>query len=284
MIAATWIGASWKMNKLLAEAKAFASRLRECPPPPGVRRFVIPAFPAIHTVAVALGPDSDVMVGAQNAHWEDAGAWTGEVSVPQVKDAGATLVEIGHSERRTQFNETDVTVNMKVRSVVRHGLIPLICVGEPEEVFRRREASEYIVSQAQAALRQVPDGSDVLIAYEPVWAIGEAGRAAEPEDLEQPFAALTDALDGRVRAILYGGSVTTDNAAEILAVPGVDGLFVGRAAWDVEGYLALVELAARHGGRELAGASSMRTAPRLASEGLDRPSVPQSTGESSCLA
>ena len=84
---------------------------------------------------MALGPDSDVIVGAQNAHWEDAGAWTVEVSAPQVKDAGATLVEIGHSERRTHFNETDATVNLKVRSVVRHGLIPLICVGRPEEVY-----------------------------------------------------------------------------------------------------------------------------------------------------
>jgi triosephosphate isomerase len=215
MTTPTWIGTSWKMNKLLAEAKAFASRLRECPTPPAVQRFVIPAFPAIHTVAVALGPDSDVIVGAQNAHWEDAGAWTGEVSVPQVKDAGATLVEI---------------------------------------------------------------------AYEPVWAIGEAGRAAEPEDLEPSLAALTDALNDRVRAILYGGSVTTENAAGILAVPGVDGLFVGRAAWEVQGYLALVELAARHSGRELAGASSTPTAPRSANEDLDPLSNPQSTEESSCLA
>ena len=116
MTATTWIGTSWKMNKLLAEAKTFATRLREVPAPPSVQRFIIPPFPAITTVAEALGPDSDVIVGAQNAHWEDAGAWTGEVSVPQVKDAGATLVELGHSERRAPFNETDATVNLKVRA------------------------------------------------------------------------------------------------------------------------------------------------------------------------
>ena len=131
------------------------------------------------TVAEALGPDSDVIVGAQNAHWEDGGAWTGEVSVPQAKDAGATLVELGHSERRTHFNETDATVNLKVRAVLRHGLIPLVCVGEPDEVFRQGGSSEYVVRQAHAALDQVDDVSDVLIAYEPVWAIGEGGRPAQ---------------------------------------------------------------------------------------------------------
>jgi triosephosphate isomerase len=259
MTTTTWIGTSWKMHKLLAEAKAFASRLRECPPPQGVQRFVIPSFPAIHTVAGALGPDSDVLVGAQNAHWEDAGAWTGEVSVPQVKDAGGRLVEIGHSERRTYFNETDATVNLKVRSVLRHGLIPLICVGEPDEVFRQGGSSEFIVRQAHAALDQVRDVSDVLIAYEPVWAIGETGRPANPEDIDSQFAALTEALAGRVRAILYGGSVSPGNAAKTLAVPGVDGLFVGRAAWDVEDYLALVDLAAQCRERAPAGATSTPT-------------------------
>ncbi len=268
MTATTWVGTSWKMNKLLAEAKAFGSRLQECPPPPGIQRFVIPPFPAIKTVAEALGPDSDVIVGAQNAHWEDGGAWTGEVSVPQAKDAGATLVELGHSERRTHFNETDATVNLKVRAVLRHGLIPLVCVGEPDAVFRQGGSSEYVVRQAHAALDQVDDVSDVLIAYEPVWAIGEGGRPANPEDIESQFAALTEALQGRVRGILYGGSVNPDNAAETLAVPGVDGLFVGRSAWEVEGYLRLVDLAARS--REQAPAEATPTP--TGHDGVDRKS------------
>jgi len=259
MTATTWIGTSWKMNKLLAEAKTFATRLREVPAPPGVQRFIIPPYPAIPTVAEALGSDSDVILGAQNAHWEDAGAWTGEVSVPQVQDAGATLVELGHSERRAHFNETDATVNLKVRSVLRHGLIPLVCVGEPDEVFRQGGSSEYILRQAHAALHQVPDASEVLIAYEPVWAIGETGRPAHPEDIESQFAALTEALQGRVRAILYGGSVNPDNATETLAVPGVDGLFVGRSAWEVEGYLGLVDLAAQSRAGEPADATPTPT-------------------------
>lgn len=238
-----WIGTSWKMTKLQAEAQIYAARLRDSTCPAGVRRFVIPGFTAISTVASTLGTGSDVLVGAQNAHWEDAGAWTGEVSVPQVKDAGARLVEIGHSERRTNFNETDETVNLKVRSVLAHGLIPLVCVGEPDEVFRAGQSADFIVGQAIAALDGVTDTSTVLLAYEPIWAIGDGGRPALPEDIEASFAALKDAVGSRVQAVLYGGSVSLDNAAETLTVPGVDGLFVGRSAWDVEGYLSLVELA-----------------------------------------
>lgn len=241
----TWVGTSWKMNKLLAEATAFASRVAQTPAPPGVQRFLIPPFTVIHAVAGTLGPDSDVLVGAQNVHWDDEGAWTGEVSVRQVKDAGARLVEVGHSERRTHFNETDATVNRKVRAILRHELIPLVCVGEPEEVFRTGGSSRFVVAQTLAALDQLSDLSRVLIAYEPIWAIGAAGRPARPEDIEATFAALTATLDGRVQAILYGGSVDSGNVADILTVPGVDGLFVGRAAWDVENYLALVDAAAQ---------------------------------------
>lgn len=241
----TWVGTSWKMNKVLAEARAFASRVAEIPPPAGVQRFLIPSVTAIHAVARALGRDSDVLVGAQNVHWDDEGAWTGEVSVRQVKDAGARLVEVGHSERRTHFNETDGEVNRKVHAILRHGLIPLVCVGEPEEVFRAGGSSRFVVAQTFAALDRLSDVSRVVIAYEPVWAIGETGRPARPEDVEATFAALTAALDGRVSAVLYGGSVDRSNVADILSVPGVDGLFVGRAAWDVENYLALVEAAAQ---------------------------------------
>lgn len=239
----TWVGTSWKMNKLLAEATAFASRVAQTAAPPGVQRFLIPPFTAIHAVADILGPDSDVLVGAQNVHWDDEGAWTGEVSVRQVKDAGARLVEVGHSERRTHFNETDATVNRKVHAILRHDLIPLVCVGEPEEVFRAGGSDRLVVAQTRAALDRVTDLSRVVIAYEPIWAIGDAGRPARPEDIEPTIAALIAAFDGRVQAVLYGGSVNRSNVADILTVPGVDGLFVGRAAWDVENYLALVDAA-----------------------------------------
>jgi triosephosphate isomerase len=182
-------------------------------------------------------------MGAQNAHWEDAGAWTGEVSVPQVADAGATLVELGHSERRAHFGDTDEVVARKVRAVLRHGLVPLLCVGEPLEVFEAGGSVDHVLAQAHAALDGV-DLSRVLVAYEPVWAIGEHGRPARPEDVAGAFEALAGAFGDRVAGLLYGGSVDQGNAAELLSVDHVTGLFVGRAAWQVEGLMAILDTAA----------------------------------------
>jgi L-erythrulose 1-phosphate isomerase len=241
-----WIGTSWKMNKTRAEAVSYASRLRDAAAEagwPGVQPFVIPPATAISVVRDALGAGSPVIVGAQNAHWEDAGAWTGEVSVPQVADAGATLVEIGHSERREHFGENDRTVNLKVRATLRHGLTALVCVGESAEVRAAGGAREHVLAQVAAALDGMPAGSRVLLAYEPVWAIGEKGRQPSVDEVAE----ITEALDveyGAVAtALLYGGSVTNANARDLLRAPGVTGLFVGRSAWDVNGYLQLLHIA-----------------------------------------
>lgn len=242
-----WIGTSWKMNGTLASAREYATRLRDGlrdGAPGGVQPFIIPPTTALATVAGILGPDSPVLLGVQNAHWADAGAWTGEISVPQAADAGASLVEIGHSERREFFAETDQTVNLKVRATLKHGLRPLLCVGEPAEVFAAGRSAGHVLAQVAAALDGVDEASRVLLAYEPIWAIGENGREARPEDIEGVFAALGDAYGGRVEAILYGGSVNAGNAAATLAVDGVDGLFVGRSAWQVDGYLDLLSIAA----------------------------------------
>ena len=250
-----FVAGNWKMHKTASETGPFvrelAGRL-----PEGVEVAVCVPFTSL-APAVEAAAGSPLRVYAQNMHQAAQGAFTGEVSAAMLLDLGVHGVLLGHSERRTHFNETDATVNLKVRAVLRHGLIPLVCVGEPDEVFRQGGSSEYVVRQAHLALDQVDDVSGVLIAYEPVWAIGEGGRPANPEDIESQFAALTEALQGRVRGILYGGSVNPDNAAETLAVPGVDGLFVGRSAWEVEGYLRLVDLAARS--RERAPAEATPT-------------------------
>lgn len=249
---ARWIGTSWKMNKTRAEAVHYARALsagvadRSAPE---VQPFVIPPATALAEVAAALGgdvrPDGlPILVGAQNAHWEPGGAWTGELSVPQVADAGAVLVEIGHSERRRHFAETDHTVNLKVLATVRHGLVPLVCVGEDADTAAGGGATSYVLAQVEAALAGVDDVSGVVLAYEPVWAIGEHGREARPDDVREVFDALATTWGDRVGAILYGGSVNAGNAADLLAVPGVDGLFVGRAAWRVEGFLELFDLVA----------------------------------------
>jgi triosephosphate isomerase len=244
-----WIGTSWKMNKTLTEATDYMHGLLaglDGQETGSVQPFVIPPATAIAAVAAVLGGDDRVLLGAQNAHWEDAGAWTGEVSVPQVADAGARMVEIGHSERREHFGETDETVRLKVAATLRHGLIPLLCIGEPASVKDDGGSTRFILEQASRAL----DGLDesqrarVLIAYEPIWAIGEKGRPATVEELREPFAALGQEYGGRVAGLLYGGSVSLDNAADLLGIAHVDGLFVGRTAWELEGYLRLLEIAA----------------------------------------
>jgi triosephosphate isomerase len=241
-----WVGTSWKMNKTLAEARHYASALAGLGPNrwPGVQPFVIPPATALAAVRAELGEHSPVLLGAQNAHWEDSGAWTGEVSVPQVADAGARIVELGHSERRAFFGETDETVNLKVKATLRHGLVPLVCVGEPSEVFDAGESCSHVLGQVRAAFAGVSELDRVLVAYEPIWAIGVDGRPAASCEIADVFAALHAEYGGSFRAVLYGGSVDRENALTTLAVPGVEGLFVGRAAWQAEGLVGLLDMVA----------------------------------------
>lgn len=250
-----WIGTSWKMTKTLAEGRAWAEGLRDHlanehggQAPSGVQPFVIPSFTATTTVRGVLGEDSPVLLGVQNAHWEDEGAWTGEVSVPQAKDAGAQVVEIGHSERREHFGETVETTRLKVAAALRHGLTPLLCIGESAEVKEAGGSSAFILEQAAGALEGLSSEelSRVVIAYEPIWAIGEKGRPATVEELVEPFAALGGQYSGKVTGLLYGGSVNLDNAADLLGIEHVTGLFVGRTAWKLEGYLELLRIAEAH--------------------------------------
>ena len=242
----TWVGTGWKMNKTLAQARDYAGTLAATDPRrwPGVQPFILPPATALASVSAVLGPRSHVLVGAQNAHWADDGAWTGEISVPQVADAGATMVEIGHSERRAYFAETDATVNLKVKATLRHGLIALVCVGEPDDVFVAGGSVLHVLEQVRAALDGVGDVSSVVLAYEPIWAIGSDGRLAAPSDIADVFAALRAEWGGSVKAVLFGGSVNPGNALATLAVDGVDGLFIGRAAWEVTGFIGLLDLVA----------------------------------------
>lgn len=246
-----WIGTGWKMNKTLAEAEAYADALsaaRDLADLPA-QLFVLPPFTALAAVArkLAGGP---VLVGAQNMHWAERGAWTGEVSPPQVRDAGATLVELGHSERREHFNETDAAINRKVRAALAHGLIPLICVGETAAERDLDAALATLQRQTRMALSGAAseDSGRVLLAYEPVWAIGEGGTPASPDYAEAMHAGIrAAALDllGASPPVLYGGSVNPGNAAALATRPGVDGLFIGRSAWDPDGLLGIARDVAR---------------------------------------
>jgi L-erythrulose 1-phosphate isomerase len=242
-----WIGTSWKMNKTLAEAMAFANGLKSADNPrdPRIQRFVIPPFTAVREVKAALAATS-VKVGAQNMHWADEGAWTGEVSPVMLRDCNLDIVELGHSERREHFGETNETVGLKVEAAVRHGLIPLICIGETLAEREAGRAQEVLEKQVRGALGKLSEDqkkSEILLAYEPVWAIGVNGIPATSDyaDARQAeIIAVAQAILGRRVPCLYGGSVNPGNCEELIACPHVDGLFIGRSAWNVEGYLDIL--------------------------------------------
>ncbi|UYG07228.1 triose-phosphate isomerase [Halomonas sp. M4R1S46] len=243
-----WVGTSWKMNKTLGEAANYCAALQDAEllRDPQLQGFVIPPFTALSEVCRALA-DTSVMVGAQNMHWADSGAYTGEVSPPMVRDCGADIVELGHSERREYYNETDTAINRKVKAALAQGLRPLICVGETAEEKALGVAADTVIRQCRIALSGVPDEAmdRVLIAYEPVWAIGEHGTPATAEDAGWMHRRIREALpttsQGTPQPVLYGGSVNLANCAELAALPEVAGLFIGRSAWQPEGLLGITE-------------------------------------------
>jgi L-erythrulose 1-phosphate isomerase len=246
------VGTSWKMTKTIAEAQAFGRVLATAVVPDGVQPFVLPAHTSLAAVRDCMPAASRVLLGAQNAHWAPEGPGTGEISMRMAADAGARLVEMGHSERRERFGETDESVSRKARAAVDAGLVPLVCVGEPADVRDSGGAEEFVTAQLRAALSRLraDEVAGTIVAYEPVWAIGEAGRAATRDEVSPVLAALSleTARVGsghRCRALLYGGSVTTANADDLLDDPHTDGLFIGRAAWDVQGFLAFLAIAGR---------------------------------------
>jgi triosephosphate isomerase len=232
---------------MLSEARVFAEALRaaDAARDPRIQRFVIPPFTMIREVKAILR-DASVKVGAQNMHWAEAGAWTGEISAPMLQDCEMDMVELGHSERREFFAETDETVGLKVEAAVRHGLIPLICVGETLTEKDSGRASEVLARETRGALAKLSGAqksADILFAYEPVWAIGENGAPASPDyaDARQAeiVATAVDVL-GRRPPCLYGGSVNAGNCAQLIAMPHVDGLFIGRSAWAPQAYLDIL--------------------------------------------
>ncbi|MCB5411411.1 triose-phosphate isomerase [Pseudogemmobacter faecipullorum] len=249
----TWVGTNWKMHKTFAEAKAFAEGLLASDKDHDrrIQRFIFP--PALYVREIKeLLKGTDVMVGTQNMHWADEGAFTGEISPVMLKDAGLDIIELGHSERREMFGETDEGVGLKVEAAIRHGLIPLICIGETLEDRNSGRASEVLATQVRAALAKLTAEqmqTTILLAYEPVWAIGVNGipASAEYADARQAeIIAVAQEVTGRRLPCLYGGSVNPGNAEELIRCPHIDGLFVGRSAWQVEGYLGIMAQVSAH--------------------------------------
>lgn len=245
-----WVGTSWKMNKTLAEAMAFAEALAEFVPgfDERIQPFVIPPFTAIREVRKALSP-TRIKVGAQNMHWADAGAWTGEISPVMLKDCGLDMVELGHSERREHFGETDKAVGLKTAAAVKHGLVPLICVGETLAQRDSGQAAAVLALQVHGALQFLEGAAKaatILFAYEPVWAIGDKGVPASSDYADRQQALIKKIardLLPVVPPVLYGGSVNPQNAAELVGQPNIDGLFIGRSAWQADGYIDILKRA-----------------------------------------
>jgi len=251
------IAGNWKCNLRLDSAYQLANGLRErIEDIEGVEKIVCPPFIYLATVEVALSMSS-IKVGAQDTHWEDDVAATGEVGPAQIEEL-VDYVIIGHSERRHQFGETDEMVNRKVTAALAVGLEPIMCVGETLEEREAGKTAEILVRQTHGGLeglrereseRGLPDG--FVIAYEPVWAIG-TGTAATTADAEEAIALVrreVAAMFGEEKAetarILYGGSVTPDNIAEFMSRAGIDGALVGGASLKVDSFGGIVELAAR---------------------------------------
>ena len=245
-----YIAGNWKMHKTIAEAREFVEALLPAVGDvDGVDVGLCVPYTALATVVEAVG-DSGVIVSAQNMHQEDAGAYTGEVSPPMLIELGVRGVVLGHSERREYYNETDRALQEKVPAALAAGLQPILCVGETEEERERDETQRKLRHQVQEALEKLSDDqlADVVIAYEPIWAIG-TGKVASPEQAQEACA-FVRALVGdrsqeaaeRVR-VQYGGSVKPDNAAELLSQPDIDGALVGGASLDPEDLAAIVAAA-----------------------------------------
>jgi triosephosphate isomerase len=243
-----YIAANWKMHKTVAEAANFVDAL--LPRIAATQHDVVicPPFTAL-TAVVERRYGTAVKVAAQNMHEEESGAFTGEVSAPMLVELDVEAVVLGHSERRQYFNETDEALSRKVPAALAAGLEPILCVGESEEARDADQTKGVLERQLQADLAGVESArlADVVVAYEPIWAIG-TGRTATPEQAQEACAFIRDVLRERGAAadavrILYGGSVKPDNAAELMTQPDIDGALVGGASLDPEEFAAIVEAA-----------------------------------------
>jgi triosephosphate isomerase len=240
------------MHKTNAEAAAYVERFAERASaiPDTVDLVLCPPFTALHTVAASLsaaqGPQGRIKLGAQNMHWEQKGAFTGEISAPMLLEIGVQYVIIGHSERRQFFRETDETVRLKTFAALAAGLTPIVAVGESLALRRDGKTLEHVLFQVRAALEglRTDELRKVVIAYEPIWAIG-TGENCDAADANKVMHAIRGCMSGLEEVpILYGGSVKPENIASYTALPDIDGGLVGGASLDPDAFAALAAGAA----------------------------------------
>jgi len=244
------IGTNTKMYKTISDTEVFITRLDELTKDisrEDMELFVIPSFTAIEKAKQCIS-DQSIKIGAQNMNWEDQGQFTGEISPLMLKEIGADIVEIGHSERRHILGETDFEINKKVTAAIHHGFIALLCIGETLEQKKYNISNEILRMQLKIALDGVTKESvsQLWVAYEPVWAIGVDGIPATSGYADEKHKIIKDTLqelfgDHAIKIpVLYGGSVNPGNANELITEEHIDGLFVGRSAWDADKFNDLI--------------------------------------------
>jgi triosephosphate isomerase len=243
-----FIAGNWKMFKTVDETVKYVKEFRGLVKDiQGVEIVLAPPFTALHPAAEAAR-NSNVAVAAQDMFWEREGAFTGEVSAHMIREAGAEFVIVGHSERRTLFNETNTTVNRKVLAAFGAGLVPIACIGETLDQRERGETFDVLDRQVQQGLDGVSAErvGQLVIAYEPVWAIG-TGRTATSDQAQEAHAHIRGRLQqwfgpeaASLCHVIYGGSVKPDNIADLIARPDVDGALVGGASLDIRGFVEIV--------------------------------------------
>ncbi len=244
------IAGNWKMNKLTSEAVAFAEELKAKNFANAEDVAILTPFTQLSSVGAVL-KGSGIGFGAQNVHFEPSGAFTGEISVPMLTEIGVDYCIVGHSERREYFGETDETVNKKLKALIAAGITPILCVGESLEVREGNGEQTFVASQlvADFDLISSEDAAKVVIAYEPIWAIG-TGKTATPEQAEEMCAFIRGVVAGLYddavadeMLILYGGSMKPSNAADLLAKPDINGGLIGGASLKVEDFSGIVNAA-----------------------------------------
>jgi triosephosphate isomerase len=243
------VAANWKMYKTVSEALRFVEDLQAQTGPCEDREVVIaPPFTALSAVAGVLR-QKGFALAAQNCHWEEQGAFTGEVSVGMLREVGCRYVIVGHSERRQLFGETDDVIQKKVAAVFRQGLIPIVCMGETLPQREAGQTFDVVVRHLTRAVEGISSdqAGQLVIAYEPVWAIG-TGKTASPAQaqevhgfLRERYAALFDKTIANQIRMVYGGSVKTENVDVLMAQPDIDGLLVGGASLDVASFRRIVQ-------------------------------------------